>query len=192
MPDESAQLLDLMSPRGGHFRFVSGHHGDAWLDLDGLFRRPVALAPFVTALAERLARFSLDGVCGPLTGGAFLAQLIARELDIAFFYVERVAPTDGAAFALPGTSQDEVVGKRIALVDDVTNAGSAVRGTYAALLACGGTPVVLGALLVLGSAAATFAAEVDIPLEGLALRESTLWEPAACPLCAAGVPLDEG
>ena len=84
MSDESAQLLDLMSPRGGHFRFVSGHHGDAWLDLDGLFRRPMALAPFVTALAERLARFSLDGVCGPLTGGAFLAQLIARELDIAF------------------------------------------------------------------------------------------------------------
>jgi len=180
-------LLNLMSSRYGHFRFVSGDHGDIWLDLDSLFRRPSALAPFVSALAERLDGYRVDVVCGPLTGGGFLAQLIARELDVGFAYTEMIAPT---SYRLPTGLREGVAGSRIALVDDVINAGAAVRGTYRAVVAHGGQPVVVGALLVLGSAAAAFAADASLPLECLAHRPSNLWEPAACPLCASGSPLD--
>lgn len=188
MPDDSDRFLHMMAPRRGHFRLASGHHGDLWLDLDVLSRRPAALAPFVTALAERLDRHRVDVVCGPLTGGAFLAQLIARELDVAFTYTEPIAPT---CYRLPSGLHEDVTDKRIALVDDVINAGSAVRGTYRTVVAHGGRPVVVGALLVLGSAAAAFAAEVSMPLERLAHRPSTLWEPEHCPLCASGLPLND-
>lgn len=187
MPDDSDRVFHMMAPRSGHFRLASGHHGDLWLALDLLFRRPTALAPFVSALAERLDRHRIDAVCGPLTGGAFLAQLIARELDVAFAYTELSAPM---CYRLPSGLRDGVAGTRIALVDDVINAGSAVRGTYQTVVAHGGQPVVVGALLVLGSAASAFAAEASLPLECLAHRPSNLWEPAACPLCAAGSPLD--
>jgi orotate phosphoribosyltransferase len=180
-----------MTAHSGHFRFASGHHGDLWLDLDGLFRRPTALFPFVSELAGRLASHRIEGVCGPLTGGAFLAQLVARELDGEFSYTERIAMRSTTSYRLPSGLRGAVAGKRIAIVDDAINAGSAVRGTVQELEACGGKPVVLGALLVLGSAAAAFAAEANLPLEQLAHRPSNLWEPEACPLCAARVPLVE-
>src|SRR5262245_6738736 len=75
------QLVELLSMRRGHFRFVSGHHGELWLDLDQLFQQPAALRPFVDALAVRVARHRIDAVCGALVGGALLAQSIAATLE---------------------------------------------------------------------------------------------------------------
>ena len=77
------------------------------------------------------------------------------------------------------------------IVDDVINAGSATRGAVADLELCGAHLVAVGAFLVLGDSAAIFAASKDVPLETLShLRESALWEPASCPLCASGTPLE--
>jgi len=66
-------------------------------------------------------------------------------------------------YRLPGGLRERVRGKTIAVVDDVINAGSAVRGTLAELRACGATPMAVGALLVLGSAAASLCACQAIP-----------------------------
>src|SRR5215204_6419129 len=76
-------LIRLLAGRQGHFRLESGLHGDYWCELDPLFVRPRALQPFVVELAARLARHQVEVVCGPLVGGAFVAQEIAAELDIA-------------------------------------------------------------------------------------------------------------
>jgi orotate phosphoribosyltransferase len=77
-----AKLLDLLSARHGHFRLESGHHGNLWLDLDHLFLRPALLAPFARELAVRLAAHRVDAIVGPLSGGAFIAQIVATELDL--------------------------------------------------------------------------------------------------------------
>jgi orotate phosphoribosyltransferase len=85
---------------------------------------------------------------------------------------------------------EEVVrGKRVAIVNDVINAGSAVKGTYEDLRRCGATVVAIGALLVLGSAASEFAADRGIDLVSLAALPNNLWTAGECPLCEAGVPL---
>src|SRR5215212_434255 len=123
------ELLALVPQRNGHFRFESGHHGDLWLDLDALFVRPAALEPFVAALARRIEAKDVDAVCGPLVGGAFLAQMIARRLDIEFYHTERLA---GPMHRLPPSSCLAIRGKRVAVVDDVTNAASAVSATKSA------------------------------------------------------------
>ena len=82
-------------------------------------------------------------------------------------------------------------GKRTAIVDDVINAGSAVRGAADDLQACGVRVVAIGALVALGSAASTFAASKAVPLETLShLSKNALWEPSSCPLCASGAPLE--
>jgi orotate phosphoribosyltransferase len=182
----SDDLLRLLAGRAGHFRLESGLHGDRWLDLDALFLRPRAVRPFAVALAQRLAGHGAEAVCGPLTGGAFVAQLVAEELDAEFYPVERAA-----TYRLPAALRPRVRGKAVAVVDDVINAGSAVRGTVADLLACGARPVAVGALLTLGGGAATIAGELNVPLERVAHLDSGLWRPAACPLCAAGVPLED-
>ncbi len=190
----SADLLSLTSPRCGHFRLESGHHANLWLDLEDLFVQPSLVRPFVTRLARALRPHQVSGVCGPLVGGAFLAQMLASSLKAEFFFTERVLPGEGdglyqAQYHLPPAARGRVGDKRVAIVDDAISAGSAVRATYAELQGHGAEPVVIGALLALGSAASPYFAERGVPIEAVARVPFDLWVPAECPLCASGQAL---
>lgn len=182
-------VLGMMHARRGHFQLESGHHSDLWLDVDAAFVRPARLVPTAAGLAERLARQRPEAVCGPLNGGAFLAQQIAVELDIECYFAERISRGSGLYSAEYRVGRS-VAGKRVAVVDDVINAGSAVRSTLADIDRNEGTPVALAALLVLGAPATVLAAERGIPLEYAELADNILWSPEDCPLCRAGRPLD--
>src|SRR5690348_14817217 len=149
-------LLSIISAREGHFRLESGHHGQIWFDLDHLFVRPARIQPFVEALAERLDKHHVQAVCGPLVGGAFLAQAVASLLEVEFYYGERHVPTSPETGALypveyriPAGVARLLGGKTVAVVDDAISAGSAVRGMLASLHSHGARPVVIAALLVL-------------------------------------------
>jgi orotate phosphoribosyltransferase len=193
MTTTPAAVMALVSARSGHFLLESGHHGDLWLDLDAMFWSPAALRPLVAELAARLRAHEPEVVCGPLVGGALLAQLVAAELGASFGYAERVATGDGlyaARYRLPAAQESRLAGRPVAVVDDVVNAGSAVRATLAALAEAGARPVAVGALLALGSAPAVVATGARLPLVALATRDNALWEPGACPRCADGEPLE--
>lgn len=192
----SASFLELVAGRRGHFRLESGHHAGLWLDLDALFADPARIAPFVGPLASMLRRHDVTAVCGPLLGGAFLAQLVAWQLGIEFAFTERVMTGEPGAmyrarYRLPPAYAARLRGRRVALVDDVMSAGSALRGTDEELSTHGATPVVVGALLVLGSTGADYFAERGIAVEAVARDDYELWVPAECPLCAAGVALED-
>jgi orotate phosphoribosyltransferase len=191
---EAYSVLELVNARKGHFLFESGHHGDLWLDLATLCLRPALLKAPVAELAEQLAGLNVDAVCGPLVEGAFVGLMVATELEIPFTYSERFArpAQDGLfprGYRVPSVLEEVVRGKRVAIVNDVINAGSAVKGTYEDLRRCGATVVAIGALLVLGSAASEFAADRGIDLVSLAALPNNLWTAGECPLCEAGVPL---
>ena len=81
---EFPEVVQLARPRSGHFDLGTGYHGDLWLDLDALLLRPPLLRAHVRWLAERLREHSVDAVCGPLEGGAFLAYAVADLLGAAF------------------------------------------------------------------------------------------------------------
>ena len=185
-----------MARRSGHFRFESGHHGDRWLEPDLLLQRPTALRPFAIALAQRLRRHGFEVVCGPLTGGAFLAQMVAEQCEVAFAFTERLAPPPSdtvyqVRYRIPDALRDGLRNASVAIVNDVTNAGSAVRGTYEDLVACGARPVALGTLVAFGAWSSRFANDHDLALEALETLENNLWTPQECPLCAAGVPFED-
>ena len=191
-------VLGLLSARKGHFRLESGYHGGLWLDLDPLFVMPGRIQPFVEGLAERLKRHNIEAVCGPLVGGAFLAQAIAALLGVEFYYAERSVPAAREAGALypveyriPGGVGGMVRGKVVAVVDDAISAGSAVRGTLASLEENGAKPVAMGALLVLGSQAEHFCQERGLALECIAQLPYEVWLPTECPLCASGVTFED-
>ncbi len=191
-----ASFLRLVAGRRGHFRLESGHHSDLWLDLDPLFADPQAVDPFVAALAAALGPHNVSIVCGPLLGGAFLAQLVARSLGTEFCFTERVSAGAGeglfrAKYRLPPVFAARVAGKRAAIVDDVMSAGSALRATYAELQGHGAIPVVAGALLVLGTTGADYFAQRGMRVEAVVRDGHALWSPAECPLCAAGEALEE-
>src|SRR5438132_2184037 len=190
------RLMDLVASRKGHFKLESGHHGELWLDLDQLFIRPVDIRPFAKELADHLAAHQPEVVCGPMIGGAFVAQMVAEELNLSFTYAERLAHPErnglySVEYRLPPVARASVRGKRVAIVDDGISAGSAIRGTLTDLEANGAEPVALGALIVLGSAASSFATSRNLPLEAVTTLPYNLWIPTECPLCASDVPLEE-
>jgi orotate phosphoribosyltransferase len=178
------EIVELLEARRGHFLLESGHHGDLWLELDRLFVRPARLEPFAAELGRRLTVHEIEGVCGPQTGGAFLAQTIATRQDVAFTWSER---TD-AGYRIPEALHGELACRSVAIVDDVVNAASATRATLEVLRACGARTVAVGALVTLGTAAEALAEREGLALERLAALPNTLWDPSDCPLCAAGEP----
>lgn len=155
-----------------------------------MFGRPAALRPFVTELAGRVAGHGVDTVCGPLNGGAFLAELMALELGVNFVFAERILGQRAGLFPvdyrIPLALSAALRGKRVAIVDDAISMGSAVRATIADLETCQATLVVIGALIVMGPAGSEFAAAKGLPLERLTDLPLRAWLPAECQLCASG------
>ncbi len=198
---EQPEVLDLLAARRGHFLLESGHHGEVWLDLELLCSQPRRVQPLCADLAARLSKYNVDVVCGPLVEGAFVGLMVASELGTQFSYSERFMRPghEGlfpAGYRIPASLRPTVKGKRVAIVNDVINAGSAVKGTYADLTesgesACGANVVAIGALLVLGSAAHEFARAKGLELESVAQHRNRLWEPTTCPMCASGMPLED-
>ena len=96
-----------------------------------------------------------------------------------------------ARYRVPEALRARLRDRPVAIVDDVINAGSATRATLADLRACDARPIALGALLVLGDAAAGLAAAEGLAFERVATLPNAIWAPADCPLCAAGVELEQ-
>ena len=195
MTTPATSFFELTSGRRGHFQLESGHHSELWFDLDALFAVPGKIRSLACQLTELLRPYNVPMVCGPLLGGAFLAQLVAHTLDVEFCFTERVMPRDAtglyqATYVLPAAFSVRGRERRIAMVDDVMSAGSALRGTYTELQRHGATPVVAGALMVLGTTGADFFAELQVPVEAVVRESYSLWLPTGCPLCKAGTPLE--
>jgi len=189
-----SSFLSLAEGRRGHFLLESGHHGGLWLDLDGLFTSARRIAAFVNALSARLREHDVEMICGPLLGGAFLAQLVAKELDLPFCFTERQLPAGSAGmysaqYVLPTAFRSQVNGRRLAIVDDVVSAGSSLRATRAELESHGARVIVAGALLQLGDVGTGTLQREGVPMEALLRDDYALWEPSSCPLCASAVPL---
>jgi len=190
-----ARVERLLARRNGHFRLESGHHGELWLDLERLCLRPERVRQLAAELARRLSRHGVEAVCAPLVEGAFVGLFVAEALGVPFTYSERGPDSVGSAlfparYAVPAALRPELAGKRVAVANDVVNAGSAVRATLADLVALGARPVALGTLAVLGSPAAELAARAGIALETLAELPNAIYAPDDCPLCRRGVPLE--
>jgi orotate phosphoribosyltransferase len=188
-------LLSFFRARQGHFKLESGHHGDLWLELETLCLHSREIQPLAAQLAAKLRQHNVEVVCGPLVEGAFIALLVSLELGGDFVYAERFAniATEGlypVEYRLPKALQSAVLGKRVAIVNDVISAGSAVRGAFSDLQSIGAHVVAIGALLALGDSIAEFAEEHHLPLVLLRRMPYNLWTPSECPLCGAGQSLE--
>jgi orotate phosphoribosyltransferase len=181
-------IATLASPQRGHFDLATGYHGDLWLDLDALFLRPALLRPHVRWLAEQLGAHDIDAVCGPLEGGAFLAQAVADALDMAFLPAYRDREKQPAGYYLPLVNGG-ISGWRVAVTDDAINAGTAVRACAAELRNQAAEPVAVGALLALVPTALEVMVGLSVPFYPVETMTSQVWPANDCPLCASGTPV---
>jgi orotate phosphoribosyltransferase len=173
-PRDPSNWVSLV--RKGHFVFESGHHGDTWLELDRWLGRPGQVRDAARELAERLRPFGADLVCGPLDGGAFLAQWVAAELDAGFTYSRR----GSAGYEL---AEIEVAGRRAVVVDDAINAGSATLATVETLRRKDCTVLALGSVLVCAPIGPTVGESAGLAQVWLTEVAASLWEAESCPVC---------
>lgn len=151
------------------------------------------VAPFARALAEKISVYGAEVVCGPLSGGAFLAEIMAASLAIDFAFADRIVSDRRGLFPvdyrIAAAMRQAVGGKRVAVVDDAISAGSAVLGTMRDLGNLGASVVALGALMLVGDRPLELAREYRLPLESLLRLPNRIWLPAECPMCEQGAAL---
>jgi len=123
-----------------------------------------------------------------------LAQCVAARLGVPFAYTQpRVSHSTGlyrTRYDVPAGLTSRLRGRKVAIIDDVINAGSAVRATVDAVRACGGYPSGVAALLQLGRSADGPVLELGLSIQAVTRRANTVYDPAVCPMCSAYQPLD--
>ena len=174
---DAGALLD------GHFLLKSGRHAERYLEKFLVLQHPRIGVELCRRFAELLAPYRPTLVVGPTTGGVLLSFETARQL-VGSVRAAFAEPVDGGGRALR-RGWTVSVSERVVLVDDILTTGASLLETVEAVRAAGVEPIA-AAVMVDRSAAPV---ELDFPLHALGRIEIPSWEPDACELCAAGVPL---
>jgi orotate phosphoribosyltransferase len=176
--------------RYGHFAYESGDHGDTWLTVELLFVDPQWLQRSARQLADRIRSMAADVVCGPVVGGALVAGPVAAALGASFVYAERQAHEGHAAYRIPPAARATLAGRRVVIVDDVINAGSATLACAREVRAAEGELVGAASLLLRNGADVAVGERLGVPVECLHSVRWNIWPAGECPLCRSGEPLD--
>jgi orotate phosphoribosyltransferase len=175
--ERSGALLD------GHFLLKSGRHAARYLEKFLVLQHPAIGVELCRRFAEALAEHRPTLVVGPTTGGVLLSFETARQLGggVRAAFAEPVA--DGGRGLRRGwpVATDE----RVVLVDDILTTGASLVETVEAVRAVGVEP--LAAAVIVDRSVAPV--DLGFPLHALGRLEIPSWEPAACELCASGMPL---
>lgn len=196
MSDYSAETLRVLTMakailQNDHFVYVSGDHGNGWIDKDAIYPHTEQIAQLCRFLGRMVRPMNVEVVCGPAMGGLIIAEWTAHELGVLSAFAEHDQPRPGelrGRFILRRGYDHLVAGKRVLVVDDIVNTGQSIRQTIGAVRDAGGKVVAAGALVNRGNvdAAGLGVAEFVYLLE----YEIPAWPAAQCPLCKSNVPIN--
>lgn len=176
-----------------HIVYTSGRHGAAYVNKDALYLHPVVTGDLCRVMASHYDADAVDVVAGPTVGGVILAQWVAWHLsqrrtagEVLAVYAEEEDGTKQRVFRR-GYDQ-QIVGKRIVVVEDIVNTGGSVQQVIAAVRALGG--MVVGVSILCNRGGITGADLGDVALHALTDITLDSWAADECPLCQAGVPIN--
>lgn len=173
-------LLDHLHETGalleGHFRLSSGLHSDRYVQCAQLLQHPRRAEAVCRDLAAMLP-VTVDVVVGPAMGGIVVAYELARSLGVRALFTERV---DGGMALRRGFRIEP--GERILVVEDVVTTGLSAQEAIQVVKAAGGDVVGVASLIDRSQGPRPFA----VPFVSALRLAVTSFEPATCPLCAAG------
>ena len=178
----------------GHFELRSGLHSNRYFQCANLLRYPRIAARCCEDAVERLKAAGtadlsrIDGVISPAVGGIIVGHEVARALDVKCVFAEKVQA--GEAKDASGKPLTKLAmrrfslkpGERYIVAEDVVTRGGRVQETIDLVRAAGAEVAAVIVLVDRSEGKAQF----DCPTASLIKMSATVWEPAACPLCAAG------
>jgi orotate phosphoribosyltransferase len=114
------------------------------------------------------------------TLGLIIGQEVGRALGVRAIFSER---QDGAMVLRRGFSiaPDD----RVVIIEDVVTTGGSTRETMAVVTAASATTVGAGAIIDRSNGASN----LGVPFRALASFAPPVYQPDACPMCAAGDPV---
>ena len=127
-----------------HFVTVTGNHSAGWIDKDAINPLSKVVSELGQLLAEAIAPWQGEIVCGPAVGGLIVAQWTGFHAKLPSVYVEHGpahAHELAGRFIFRRGYEAWVKGKQVVVVDDVVNTGHSVRQTMEAVQKAGGTVV---------------------------------------------------
>src|SRR5437870_7669253 len=182
--DEAGVLQALRSVgavTSGHFVLSSGRHSNVYAEKFRALERPDLAVSLGASLADRFAGQDIDVVLSPAVGAIVLgfatALAVSRSRDrgARFIFAER----DAGEMRLR-RGFEVAPGERVLVVEDVVTTGASLREVLA--LVDPDALVGVGCLLDRSSGL-----DLGMPLTSLARLQAPTWDPAECPLCAAGL-----
>jgi orotate phosphoribosyltransferase len=183
-PQEMLDVLERRSAvRRGHYLLSSGRHSDVFVQKFRLFEHPRLTQRFGEEVA-RLFSGQFEVVASPAVGAIVLgfATALASETRMVFAEREGGAMTFRRGFAFRPH-------ERVLVVEDVVTTGSSAREVVGLVRQWGGNPVGVAALIDRCDPAR--AAPLGAPFRALLRLKTSSWSSDACPLCAAGRPLED-
>lgn len=169
----------------GHFRLTSGLHSPEYLQCAKVLQHPAHAESFGRALGEKIRALAgpapIPVVASPAIGGLIIGHEVARALGARFVFTERDA--EGKMTLRRGFAIEP--GERAVVIEDVVTTGGSTREVVAILRELGAD--VLAAASVIDRSGG--AADVTVPRVALSTLTVTAYDPASCPLCAAGQPV---
>ena len=178
------EILQVMEGTGallsGHFELRSKLHSDRFFQCANVLRYPRVAERLCAELVRRMRVAGgcgqVDGVVSPALGGILVGHEVARALDVPCLFAEkengllvmrRFTLTPGARYVI---AEDVITrgGRVQESIDIVEKAGAAVAAVLVLVDRSGGTVA------------------FNHPFFSLLNLTPKIWEPAECPLCAAG------
>jgi orotate phosphoribosyltransferase len=177
-PEEGLDLLrDRGAVRTGHFLLSSGKHSDTYVEKARVLEWPAD----TVRLAAEMASWhpDVEAVVAPAVGAIPLGFAVAQAAGARFLYAERV---EGRMRFRRGFELRP--GERTLVVEDVVTTGGSAGEVFELVRTAGAEPLGVAALVDRSTGPLPF------PLRAVVRVEAETFDPAACPLCARGKPLE--
>lgn len=180
----AADILDLFRGAGalleGHFRLTSGLHSSGYLQCALVLQHPREAAICGAALAERVRGLGAQAVLAPALGGIVIGHEVGRALGVRAIFAER---QEGTLSLRRGFTLSP--GEKVVVVEDVVTTGGSTRETIDVARAAGAEVVAAGSIIDRSGGQQA----IDVPYHALAVVSLPTYQPEACPLCLAGIPV---
>ncbi len=180
--DVMKRLEDTGALLNGHFELRSGLHSNRFFQCANVLRYPKIAGELCAELVRRMLEAAdigaVDGVVSPALGGILVGHEVARALDRKCIFAEK---QDGKLVMRRFTIRS---GERYVVAEDVVTRGGRVQETVDLVKAAGADVAAILVLVDRSDGKAVF----DYPVFPLLRMAPEVWEPAECPMCAAGQP----
>jgi orotate phosphoribosyltransferase len=181
-PEAERLLREAGALLEGHFQLTSGKHSGQYIEKFRLLERPQQTEALCRMIAEWARPLAPQLVAGPTTGGIIISYEVARLLGVRGIFAESVDSQGGRVFQ---RGFSIAPGERTLVVDDVLTTGGSVRDVIATVQARSG--LVAGVAVLIDRTGGRI--DFGVPFFACLTLDLPSYEPAECPLCAKGVPI---